>query len=160
MNIKNAVLHQYRQIVSVSTKQTVSDLIIPPEGWIKTIRTALNMSGRQLATRLNVTKARISRVEKDEINGSVTLKTMQSTAEAMGCRFVYAIIPNHSIEDVIRQQALKQAKLKVNAAAVHMALEEQLISNEHMQSEIKRVANEFIEKQPKDFWDEPILLKD
>lgn len=155
MSIKKAVLQQYRQIVNVTSKQTINKLMVPPEGWIKTVRSALSMSGRQLAMRLNVTKTRISRVEKDEINGSVTLKTMQSTAEAMDCRFVYAIIPNHSIEDIIRQQALKQAKLKVASAAVHMALEDQLISSQHMQSEIKRLAHEFIEKQPKDFWDEP-----
>lgn len=155
MSIKKAVLQQYRRIVNVATKQTVNELRVPPEGWIKTVRSALSMSGRQLAMRLNVTKTRISRVEKDEINGSVTLKTMQSTAEAMDCRFVYAIIPNRNIEDIIKLQAVKQAKLKVASAAVHMALEDQLISSKSMQSEIKRIANELIERQPKDFWDEP-----
>ncbi len=65
----------------------------PTEGWLKTLRLSLGMSGSQLALKLGVSKARVSRFEHDELTGSVTLKTMQSVAKAMNCRFVYAVVP-------------------------------------------------------------------
>ena len=41
------------------------------------------MTGAQLVKMLGVTKVRISKAEQDELHGSVTLKTMQSMAEAL-----------------------------------------------------------------------------
>ncbi len=70
----------------------------PPDGWIRTVRKALRLSGRQLAARLGVTMGRIYKIEQDETAGSVTLKTMKATADAMDCHFVYAVIPNRDIE--------------------------------------------------------------
>ena len=33
-------------------------------------------------------------LERDEMRGAVTLKMMQKTARAMGCRFEYQIVPD------------------------------------------------------------------
>ena len=68
----------------------------------------LGMSGPQLAKRFGVTKARISKAEHDELSGSVTLKSMQAMAEAMGCRFVYAVIPELEVEEVIKKRAFRK----------------------------------------------------
>ena len=53
---------------------------MPPKGWIRAVRDALGMNGRQLADRLNVTRQRASLIEKDELGGSATLKTMRRSA--------------------------------------------------------------------------------
>jgi predicted DNA-binding mobile mystery protein A len=79
--------------------------IHPQEGWLRTVRNALGMSSTQLAKRLGVTKSRVSKAEQDEPSGSVTLKTMQSMAEAMDCKFVYAVVPNEDVEAIIQQRA-------------------------------------------------------
>ena len=129
-------------------------LSLPPEGWLKTVRHALGMSGPQLAKRLGVTKARISRVEQDELTGRVTIKTMQNMAQAMNCRFVYAIVPEYDIELVIKKRALQKAREQVKNASTHMALEAQALSEEKIVFEIDRLASEIIEKMPSDLWND------
>ena len=124
------------------------------EGWLKTVRKALGMTGPQLAKRLGVTKGRVSQAESSELSGSVTLRTMQTMAEAMGCRFVYSIVPDKDIESVVRDQAILKAKERVKAASTHMALEAQSLDKESLDSEIERIASEIMSKMPSDFWSE------
>jgi len=61
--------------------------------WIRSMRKKQGIKGFQLAERMNVSAARVSVLEKDEIRGAVTLKMMEKAARAMGCRFEYRIVP-------------------------------------------------------------------
>ena len=97
--MKNIIIKQYREIVNHSKKQ-MQDPVIPKEGWVRTVRKTLGMSGAQLARRMNVTRALISNSEKSELSGSLTLKSITKMAEAMNCHFVYAIVPDEFIEFV------------------------------------------------------------
>lgn len=153
MAIDSVVAKQYRDKVNRASKR-LDGLFIPKEGWLRTIRNALGMSGVQLAKRLGVTKARISKVEQDELGGGVTLKTMKSMAEAMNCRFVYAIIPEEDIEQVLEEQALKKAKARVKAASTHMALEAQSLDQHTLDSEIERIASEIVREKPSGLWND------
>ena len=92
MNIQNTILQQYQRFVDQASVSS-ADLTLPPEGWLRTMRKALGMSGAQLARKMGVTRALISQAESNEVSGGVTIKTMQKMAEAMGCRFVYAVLP-------------------------------------------------------------------
>ncbi len=152
MSIEQIVAKQYRDKVNEAVKQLRGFSAHPPEGWLRTVRTALGMSGTQLAKRLGVTKARVSKAEHDEPSGSITLKSMQAMAEAMGCRFVYAVIPEKEIEEMIKQQALKKARAQVRAASTHMALEAQSLNDEQLTFEVQRIAKEIVEKMPSDLW--------
>src|SRR5690242_8909577 len=107
MNVKRAVREQYRAIVDFSHG---SNIEMPAEGWIRTVRKALGMSGAQLAKRMGVTRARIAQAEKAELEGGVTLKSMQATAEALGCKFVYAFEPPVTVDNIIMAQARKKAE--------------------------------------------------
>ena len=151
MAINRIVAKQYRDKVNQAYHQPGSPSF-PPEGWLRTVRHALGMSGQQLARRLGVTKSRISRVEQDELTGSVTIKTMQSMAEAMNCRFVYSIVPDQEIEEMIRKRAFQKAREQVKSASTHMALEAQTLSDEQLVFEIERVASQMIEKMSSDLW--------
>lgn len=151
MGIHRIVAKQYRDKVNQAYHQ-LDGLSLPPEGWLRTLRHALGMSGPQLAKRLGVTKARVSRAEQDELTGSVTLKTMQSMAEAMSCRFVYAVVPSEEIEDMIKKRALQKAREQVKSASTHMALEAQTLSNDQLAFEIDRLATEIVEKMPSNLW--------
>jgi predicted DNA-binding mobile mystery protein A len=153
MSVKDTATRHYLAIVDAAAARTgEKTLSTPPEGWIVTVRKALGMSGAQLAKRLGVTRARVSQAERAETDGGVTLKTMQTIAEAMGCRFVYAIVPDGRIRDVIAAQARKRAKALVAKASDHMALESQSLSDARNAEEVERIARDLIHTMPPDFW--------
>lgn len=154
MSFNRIVLKQYQEKVNQAIQQFGGALRPAPEGWLRTVRTALGLSGPQLAKRLGVSKAQVSKTEKGEIVGSVTLRTMQNTAEAMNCRFVYAVIPEAEVEEVIRDQAIKKAKARVKAASTQMALEAQALDRSKLNVEIERIAAEIIDKMPSDLWND------
>lgn len=103
---------------------------------------------------MGLTRARISQAERAETEGGVTLKTMHSMAQAMGCRFVYAIVPDQSIAEVIEMQARRKAKAIVTRASTHMALEDQTLGEARNEDEIQRLATEFVRTMPSDLWTE------
>jgi predicted DNA-binding mobile mystery protein A len=152
MSVKTIVQQQYRGIVD-SAAASVAGLKTPPEGWLRTVRSALGMSGAEVANKMHVTRARITQAEHAELTGGVTLKSMHATAEAMGCRFVYAIIPSSGrIEDIIMAQARKKAMAIVGTASKHMALENQKLPDDKIAQEVERLTREIAQEMPSDFW--------
>ncbi|SDF91861.1 mobile mystery protein A [Bradyrhizobium brasilense] len=98
---------------------------------------------------MGITRPRVTQAEYAELTGGVTLKSMQATAEAMGCRFVYAIIPpSGRIEDIITAQARKKAMAIDGTASKHMALENQKLPND----KIPCLTREIAQEMPSDFW--------
>jgi predicted DNA-binding mobile mystery protein A len=150
MAVKTVVQQQYQRIVDAAAGH--AGLRTPPEGWTRTVRKALGMSGAQLAKKMDVTRARVAQAEHAELSGGATLKSMQAAAEAMGCRFVYAIVPEKRIEDVIMAQARKKAMALVGTASTHMALESQNLPNDKIAQEIERLTRERAQEMPPDFW--------
>jgi predicted DNA-binding mobile mystery protein A len=156
MSTKQTAARQYRAIVDRATPLAAQQASPPSEGWIATTRKALGMSAAQLGRRLGVTRARISQAELAEPSGGVTLKTMQAAAQAMGCRFVYAIVPNEGrVEDAIAARAHEKARAIVARARVHMALERQSLPEAKNRNEVERIAGEFIRAMPRDLWADP-----
>jgi predicted DNA-binding mobile mystery protein A len=152
MSVKAIVQQQYRDIVDVAAA-SVASLKTPPEGWLRTVRNALGMSGAQVANKMGVTRSRVTQAEHAELTGGVTLKSMQATAEAMGCRFVYAVIPvSGRIEDIITAQAHKKALAIVGTASKHMALENQKLPDDKIAREVERITREIASEMPPDFW--------
>jgi predicted DNA-binding mobile mystery protein A len=149
MSVKQVVRQHYQAVVDLAQGVTIQ---VPSEGWIRTVRKALGMSGAQLARRMGVTRARIAQAEQAELEGGITLKSMQATAEAMGCRFVYAFVPPDTIENVILAQARKRAEAIVATAGKHMALEDQAVTGSRTGQEVIRLTNELIHDMPPDFW--------
>jgi predicted DNA-binding mobile mystery protein A len=155
MNVQNTILQQYQRFVDRASLSS-ADLALPPEGWLRTMRKALGMSGAQLARKMGVSRALISQAENNEVSGSVTMKTMQTMAEAMGCRFVYAVLPpkGKETEDVIFAQALKWARKAVEHANTHMALENQSLPKGSREDEIHRMARYLAGQMAPGFWDD------
>ncbi len=150
MSVKAIVQQQYKRIVDNAASHAA--LQTPPEGWLRTVRKALGMSGAQLAKKMGVTRARVAQAEHAELTGGVTLKSMQAAAEAVGCRFVYAIVPPARIEDIIIAQARKRALSIVGTASEHMALESQALPNDKIAQEVERLTHEIAREMPPDFW--------
>jgi predicted DNA-binding mobile mystery protein A len=152
MSVKTIVQQQYRNIVD-SAAVRVAGLKAPPEGWLRTARIALGMSGADVAKKMGVTRARVTTAERAELTGGITLKSMQATAEAMGCRFVYAIIPaSGDVEDLITAQARKKAMAIVGTASAHMALENQTLPDDKIAGEVERLTREIALEMPPNFW--------
>ncbi len=153
MGVKDLVAEQYQAIVDRAAASIGRLPLTPKRGWLVTTRKALGMSATQLGRRLGVTRARVSQAELAELSGGVTLKYMNAVAEAMDCRFVYAIVPvKGRIEDLIAAQAHKKARALVAEASTHMALEQQSLSPEKNKKEVERIAQELARTMPPDFW--------
>ena len=154
MNIKKTVQNQYRRLSS-GWPRRLGRVDLPKEGWLRSVRLALGMSGADLAARLGLTRARVSQTEAAELAGGVTLRTMSAFAEGMGCRFVYAIVPAEgTIDDIVDTQARKRATALVRRAGGHMALEDQSLSEAATKAEIARVADDLARTMPPGFWRE------
>jgi len=130
----------------------IKELQPPVKGWLRSIREALGLSGKQLGERIGVSQPRIVQLEKDEISGAVTLKTMRQAAEAMDCAFVYAVVPRTSLEETIRKQACKVAEMRLSRTSHTMLLENQQVSSTEQQKMIEAKIDDLIREIPKDFW--------
>ena len=153
MKTNNKLVREQLQ-VTLARFQPLLAISIPPKGWIRAVRNALGMSGRQLAERMGVTKQRASIIEKQEIDASVTLKTIQRAAEALNCVFVYGFVPRTSLEETVRNQA-KQIALKRLARASHtMGLENQALGKEENKEILSNLIEEIMNELPSNLWDE------
>jgi len=154
MGVKQVVQGQYQTIVDRAAGATAG-LAVPSEGWVRTVRKALGMSGAQLARRMQVTRGAVNQLEHAEPNGAVTLNALQKAAEAMGCRLVYAIVPPGAVDTLIHDQAERKARALVLAAGRHMALEDQTLAPDRIKAQIDLQAQELTRAMPADFWDDP-----
>lgn len=128
----------------------------PKSGWIKLIRTTLAMSARALGNRVGLTQSRIALIEKGELDGTITLNTLEKVAEGLGCRVAYYLIPDdESLSKMRENQAYLKAKALNDYAELHMNLENQLTSAEYQKQEVERIKNEYLRNWPVDFWEKP-----
>ena len=126
----------------------------PRKGWIRAIRDVLGMTSKQLAKRLGVAQQRVVRLEQDEVHGKVTLKTMQKTAEAMGCVFVYGVVAKESLEQIVNKQAQLLAAKRMEKSNQMMRLEDQELSKNEQARVMQNLIDEIVETMPKSLWDE------
>jgi predicted DNA-binding mobile mystery protein A len=129
-------------------------LAIPSQGWIYSIRTALKMSLRQLAVRMNITAQSMKEIENREREGGLSLKGLNEVAKALNMRFVYGFIPlDDSIEKMIEKQALKIATEVVMRTSNTMSLEDQENSQIRLEKAIKVRTEEIKNEIPRYLWD-------
>jgi predicted DNA-binding mobile mystery protein A len=155
MKMKPVVTRHY-QIMVDTAAVSAKTITVPPEGWLRTVRKALNMSGAQLARKIGATRSRVAQAEKNEMAGTIALKTLRQMAGAMGYRVVYAIVPvNGSTDELIASRAKEKARKLVEHAGKHMALEAQALSTQQTQYEIERLQRQLMTELPSDLWDDP-----
>jgi len=130
------------------------ELVLPSAGWIKSIRTALKMSLRQLGNKMNLSPQSIGEMEKREANGNITLNTLKDLARALDMRFVYGLIPNKgSIEQMIEQRAQEIAQEIIERTNITMTLEDQQNSKGRIKKAIAQKTEEIKNEMPKYLWD-------
>ena len=126
----------------------------PAKGWLRAIRDALGMTTAQLGKRLGVSQPRIVELEQSEVRGSVTLNTLQRAAEALGCRLVYALVPDRPLAHTVRERAEVVARRQGNAVAQSMRLEDQEVTDKAAAKELHRKQIERLLRRPARLWDE------
>jgi predicted DNA-binding mobile mystery protein A len=128
--------------------------ITPASGWIRLIRTTLNMSLRQLGNKLSMTLQSLSDIEKREVEGTITLKTLKEAAEALDMTLVYGFLPKDgSLEKMIERRAHEMAVKIVNRTSTTMKLEDQQNSAERIQQAVEELTEELKREMPKSLWD-------
>lgn len=124
----------------------------PKNGWIKAIRTALGMSARQLGARAGMGQVPVSKIEERERLGTVTMATMDKMARALDCTFVYALVPNTSLDGFIRDRAEEIARRRVLGTAHSMKLEKQAVGEEETREQIALLTEEIMATLPRHMW--------
>lgn len=152
MTVKETARKQYVRIADRAAQQ-LANLTVPSEGWLVMLRKALGMSGADVAKRMGVTRNAVYQAERNELDGAITLKQMEKLAEALGGRFVYAIVPEGGVENVIKVQAWRKAEARIRRASAHMALEAQSLPKEQTRQKIEELAAELMRDMPSDFWE-------
>lgn len=128
--------------------------IQPATGWVSLIRKTLNMSLRQLGSRMSITPQSMRSIESREKEGTVTLKTLQEAAKALDMVLVYGFIPkDRSLEKLIERKAYEKAKKIVSRTSTTMKLEDQENSKSRIKQAVEELAEEIKREMPKNLWD-------
>lgn len=143
---------QFRQIDSALQPFSESRPPAPQRGWLRAIRNAIGMTTAQLARRLSTSQSAVTEFEQREVAGSITLATLRRIADAMHCDLVYAVVPRRPLGEMIQARAEEVARKKLAPVAHSMRLEDQAVSNETMEQQVKQLAKELIERRRSELW--------
>lgn len=126
----------------------------PHGGWIRATREALGMSGAQLAARAGMRASQsIEDIQASEVDKSIKLKTLDQVARAMGCRLVYALVPEKPLHEIRRNQAKVKALRKVSRTAHSMKLEDQGVRADREAKELEQITDWLLSAKPRRLWD-------
>lgn len=128
----------------------------PPTGWIKAVRGALGISTRQLAQLLGTNHSAIVALEQREAKGKASLEMIQRTARAMGCKLVYAVVPDapsESLDDIVDARARDLATRLLGRVEHSMRLEKQGSDAADSQAQINKLSFELKTKMDSRIWD-------
>lgn len=119
----------------------------PRGGWIHAIRIGLGMSATDLARRLGVGPASITRLEASEKRGTISLESLKKVADELNCELVYALVPREDLAITAKRRALAIARGRLSSTQSTMALEDQALGSEVLEKLIEQRANELVESR-------------
>lgn len=129
-------------------------LSVPHGGWIRATREALGMTGAQLARRVGKKASQtIEDIQESEADKTIKISTLDQLARAMGCRLVYALVPEKPLQDLRRDQARLKAQRRITRMAHTMKLEEQSVGAEREARELDRLIERLLSDSPRMLWD-------
>lgn len=126
-----------------------------PNGWLRAIREGLGMSSAELGRRLGIAQGDVVRMEQREARGAIALETLERAAAAMGCRVVYAVVPETSLEEMVVERSRQAARRLMGRVTHTMALESQQPDADVLEEQVEELAKELREKARPEVWEEP-----
>ncbi len=150
MKNKLLVIRQLdRQLLAIKESGAA---LVPKEGWIRTIRKALGMTIKQLAERLGTNPSRVVHMERAEIEGAVTLRTLRTVAQQLDCFLIYSFVPMSTLEKTIKDRAKKILTEQIKRTSHTMYLEEQSVDTDWLEAQIEELTRELLSKNWKHLW--------
>ncbi|MBK5210063.1 MAG: XRE family transcriptional regulator [Flavobacteriaceae bacterium] len=131
----------------------IKNIEVPERGWVYAIRTALNMTLQQLGHKLKITTQGVKDIEKRELSGSISIKSLKEVGKALDMQFVYGFVSNHSsLKKFIELKARELAE-KIVLQNLNLADENKELGKDEIQQEILDFAREIKRVIPKSLWD-------
>jgi len=151
-NTRSLQLEQLEQ--KLTAYKAAGEVPIPPTGWIKNIRSSLNMTMEQLGRKLGMTRQGVRSIEERESSGSISIKTLKEVGNAMDMQLVYGFIPKDgSMQKMIKRKANELAQRIVLRTNLNMVLEDQGNGEEKIKKAIEELAEELEREMRKALWD-------
>jgi enoyl-CoA hydratase/carnithine racemase len=79
---------------------------------------------------------------------------LQRAAEALGCRLVYALVPDEPLEKTVTERVNQLAQRQFMAVQQTMRLEDQSVRSKKANDDVRRQFVEVLSKHPARLWDE------
>jgi predicted DNA-binding mobile mystery protein A len=132
----------------------IEDVLIPTEGWVNAVRTALKMTLRQLGAKMGITAQSVKEIEMREKVGSISINTLKEVGNALDMKLIYGFIPRDKTLDLmIEKKAYEIAEKIVMRTSTTMVLEDQQNTQERLKTAILDRAREIKSEMPKYLWD-------
>jgi len=152
MSIKQTLHRKYIKKVN-ETRLVAQEIEQPSEGWMKTIRKALGMTLEQFASRSGLKRSRLCQIEDAELSGQINMNTLNKIAESVGCRVVYAIVPDKDIEEILDDRAQLMAEAAYDK--VHRHTEGS--SKHNKEEKISKIKFSLLSRTPTHLWRDTFL---
>jgi len=134
--------------------QDAEKINVPAHGWIKSIRTTLNMTLEQFGNRMGKTRQGARRIELSEASETISIKLLKEAGLALEMKLVYGFVPVHgSLEALIEIKARDLARRIVKRTNQTMMLEDQSTGADHMNKAIEELTAEIREEMNRSLWD-------
>lgn len=124
----------------------------PSRGWLKEIREALGRTERQQAERLGISGSTLHKSEQSEAEERISLGQLRKLADGLDCELVYALVPRKPLTEVVQDRAKQLAKEEVYGVAHTMSLEDQRPTDERIQKQVARRAEELLRGKWSNLW--------
>ena len=125
-----------------------------PQGWIRSSRTAIGMTLKQLASRLGFSVPAAKNFEMREVDEAITLASLRKIANAMEMDLVYYFKPKQdSLDDLLQIRAELKAKELMERSNQAMILENQEANNKNKSREYDRLITEIRNQKLSSLWD-------
>ena len=133
--------------------KAVKNINSPRKGWIREMRTSLNMSMQQLGKRMGLSAQGVHALEKREQEGTISMNKLEAAASAMGMELSYMFTPKTSLENFVTETSYKKAEALVKRSQQTMKLENQGVGPTAYEDQIKTVQY-YLKENLSELWDD------
>jgi predicted DNA-binding mobile mystery protein A len=111
------------------------------------------MTQGQLGARASISRQSVQDFERTEADRRITLESLDKLARAMGCRMVYALVPENGSVDALRERrALALAEALLQPADHSMKLEAQGVTAPERERQRRLLADTLLNGSPRKLW--------
>ncbi|MEC4675219.1 MAG: helix-turn-helix domain-containing protein [Nitrospirota bacterium] len=119
--------------------------------WIKNLRVALRMTQTDLAQRAQVTQPHLAAIESGKVDPQ--FKTLRRIFDALSCDITITPRPKADIQEVLRDQARRIARKRLQMVVGTMAMEGQVADAEVFEQVLEKRVDDILNDPGERLWD-------